>query len=245
MAIEIEENPAPGSYPLLTGNLFALDAWCRFLRPPFDPAAIRLVKGETVLISTELRSLADADEIRERTLAIINRLNGALRLFDGIPPLQLEGMVEIASDGQLNRIKEAEVVEAVHLGGIVDAELLGPDGKPKLQPPTRTSPQIWNALAQSNELISEMLDHVGRADNWYEIFKAIECCEDLTGDGEKGLLALMGDRASEVKNLKSTANSYRHASRRASPRHYNLTDGKALLSTIAVTVLTELAARGS
>lgn len=243
MQIEVESSPEPGWYGQITGPQFALDDWCRLLERPYHPVAIRLETGETLFTSQELNDLTDADEVREAALAIVNRLNGAFRLFDEIRPVELQGTVQVTDDGKLHRTMCAEAGSIAYVGARVEAEVIGPDGKVKPQPPQISEPQVWNALAQSNELVSEMLDHLGRADNWYEIFKVIECCEDLVGDGERGLLALMGDRKAEVKKLKITANSFRHSSRRASPRHINLTDGKVLLATVARATLSEIAAK--
>jgi hypothetical protein len=78
-------------------------------------------------------------------------------------------------------------------------------------PPEPSNPQRWLAIAAENELLADALTYFGRSDDWFDIYKALECLE-LKFGGEGKVLALGGASASKIKLLKHTANySKRHA----------------------------------
>lgn len=241
MTEESEPKLPEGWYASLQGDEVDRDDWCHSLNEPFDPVATKLPSGETVLASAEFQALNDAHDVRERALVLIGRLNGAIALWNGARPLRFGGVIRIDSDGKLHRTIFGEAAIELRVTARATGVVIGSDGKPKAPPPpTPSQPQSWNALAQTNDAVSEMLDHFGRADNWYDIYKTIECCEDICGGGEAHLLSLVGDRdrARLVKRLKTTANSYRHNKARGSPRSLTLRDARLVLAEVVRAALT-------
>ena len=114
---------------------------------------------------------------------------------------------------------------------------LGADGQPMPPPPPEPSkPQRWNALADSNDGVSDLLDHFGRADNWIDIYKTMEFSGVLVG-GEHKLLRLLGDTGKDAKALKSWANFFRHAKYPRPTREFTLHEAKPLLASIVQKVL--------
>lgn len=231
--------PKPGWYARIEGDDADLDDWRHSLNEPFDPVAEKLPNGETVLRSTDFEGLADASEVRERALVLIGRLNGALNLWNGTRPVRFAGVYRIDSEGKQHAWIFAEMA-ALEFGRCVmraTAVVFGPDGKPLPPPaPTPSQPQNWNGLAESNDDISDLLDHFGRADNWYDIYKTIEIAEDLVGSEHK-LWKLLADDAQAAKNLKTCANFYRHAKTHR-PRHLlTLVEGKPILAHLVRTLL--------
>ena len=101
---------------------------------------------------------------------------------------------------------------------------LGPDGNPL--PPPRAQPseaQNWSATAQSDGLIEDALIYYGRATDWFDISKALECLILKFGGGrsdgerEKTFKELGWAPKNEIERLKRTANWLRHAQRNRAP----------------------------
>jgi hypothetical protein len=72
--------------------------------------------------------------------------------------------------------------------------------------PVASATQRRIEAARSQDLISDILIFTARADNWFDIFKAMETLEDLIG-GE----SVARSKAPQWKNIKRTANYHRHA----------------------------------
>ena len=231
--------PKPGWYARLQGEDVDLEDWTYSLDEPFDPVALKLPNGETVLRSADFEGLEDASEVRERALVLIGRLNGALNLWNDVRPVKFAGVYRIDDDGNQHAWVFAEMA-AMELGRCVmraTAVVLGSDGKPVPPPPPAPSrPQDWNRLAEENDDISDLLDHFGRADNWYDIYKAIEIAEQVAGGGHK-LWSLLGAEAKASKNLKASANFYRHAKAYRPPALLSLAKAKPILAHVVRTVL--------
>ena len=105
-----------------------------------------------------------------------------------------------------------------------------PDGLPDpLLPPQASEAQRWNAKATTDDDVADLLEQHGKADDWYEMYKAVELAERIAG-GEHKLRQLLGGSAADCKNFKQTANFYRHA---RAPRPNTLTslgEAKSLLN---------------
>ncbi len=85
-----------------------------------------------------------------------------------------------------------------------------------------------------------MLAFAGRADNWFDIYKAVELAKKLAGDTNK-LRTLLGSSAKECENMWRTANSHRHARDTQKPEVLTtLADAKPLLAFIVRSVLNSL-----
>lgn len=222
---------APGWYVEIIGDDFDVFDWEAALKPPFDPAVFKLSDGMAVLRSAEFTDLGDASEVRERAKPMIARLNGALALHAHALPLRFGRVVQIDSLGRRHMTVFGEVglvlgrCRATGHGVTLDR-----DGNPVPPPPPEPSkPQTWIAAAMTHDEVADLLDHLGRADNWYDIYKTIELAERLVG-GEAKLLKLLGTEAAAFKNMRSTANFYRHARAHRPSKLTNLHDAKSMLA---------------
>lgn len=228
------EEARAGWYALLTGDDVDLDDWRYTLNDPFDPVALKLPDGATALRSRDFEGLLDAEAVRARALILIARMNGALAISSGARPVRFGGVVRIHEDGRQDAFAFGEMIAfETRCVARFTAVLLGPDGKPvPPSTPHPSPPQLWNELAEAEDDLSDLLDHFGRSDNWYDIYKTIEIAAHLVG-GEHRLWKVLEPEARQSKNLKQTANFYRHA--RGSPlpaEPVNLRDAKPLLAWI-------------
>lgn len=83
---------------------------------------------------------------------------------------------------------------------------------------------------------ADLLVYAGRADNWFDIYNAVELAERIVG-GNHELPKRLGSAASQVKAMREMANFYRH------PRGFRPTflttqdEAVALLAFVVRTVL--------
>lgn len=232
----------PGWYALLQGDEIDLDYWLHSLKEPFDPVAVKLPDGQTVLRSIDFAGLNNASEVRERALILIGTLNGAMKLSSGARSLIFGGIVKIDESGKqhIHMFMEAALLE--NRFDVMGATLVayGPDGKPlPPPPPVPSKTQIWNRIAQDNDLVSDLLDHFGRADYWYEIYKTIEYARLLVGSDD-ALKNLLGENVN-LENLKRNANFHRHARFPAPKRILSLKEAKSMLGVVVSTTLSAIA----
>ena len=68
------------------------------------------------------------------------------------------------------------------------------------------------AIAEIEELLDDALIDFGRADDWFDIYKCLECLFELYG-GEHEFYKLKWEPKDKIKLAKRTADSYRHAKR--------------------------------
>lgn len=223
-----------GWYAQILGENADLADWKRTLNEPFDPVALQFPDDYTVLTSCEFDGLAAADEVRSKALILIARLNGALRLTANAQPVRLGSIIEVDDEGNrhVTTFLEGFSIALGQATMTATAVLIGADGKPvPPAPPQPSDAQKWVELADKNELVAELLDHFGRADNWYDIYKTIEVAERLTG-GEQGLKTLMGDRARDLKDMRTSANCHRHFRGHKPSRLFTLSESKELLAAV-------------
>ena len=233
----------PGWLVQLTGHEVDLSYWERSLKPPFDPWCERIPRdGHEIwaLRSHVFDGVQNASEVRARAIPLIQRLNGALAMDS--EPLSFQAVMRIHDKGGWDleyfiegtanvRIRSAM---ATAIGEVRDTQgnLIPPS------PPKPSTAQMWIEAAEKDGAIADMLVFAGRADNWPDIYKALELAKLLVG-GKDNLLKLLGDLSEECKNMGETANSHRHARpNRPPPFPTSLTEAKPLLGYIVRTVLT-------
>lgn len=135
--------------------------------------------GETVFL---LRNgnwwhLDSAGEVMADAEQIVRELNGALLLTYGdSKPLKTGGIMRWDANGIEMRIVVAVSAE-IKLDGFRARGTLttgGADGSPSL-PPGRA----WMDQADASDLMSDLLVHIGRASDWFDLFKAIELVQEI------------------------------------------------------------------
>jgi hypothetical protein len=228
---------APGSHQWsasLIGASSDLRSWAEAFCELFDPV-VQLDGERGLLFSSSFQSVSDASELRAAARPLIERLNGIMRLTRAAGPIQFGGATQIDKNGNKHTTVFLESTLAIGaFTGAATLTVLGPDGAPAPPPPpAQTEAQRWNALAQADSLLSDALGHASRADDWFEIYKAIESLEARHG-GEKPLLELGLIPQSDLKRLKRTANAHRHAKRKfdAPGDPVELSEAKLMLHTL-------------
>ena len=72
-------------------------------------------------------------------------------------------------------------------------------------PPEPSNPQRWLSLAAEDDLLADALRYFGRGDDWFDIYKALECLIGRFWRGEEtDFLALGWASADKIKLLKRT-----------------------------------------
>lgn len=90
----------PGWYAILEGEAFDLEDWRQSLKEPFDPVAEQLPDGKTVLRSSAFENLEEPDEVRQRALVLIARMNGAMGLVASARTVRMSGILHIDEEGK-------------------------------------------------------------------------------------------------------------------------------------------------
>ena len=122
------------------------------------------------------------------------------------------------------------------------ATVIGTDGKPVPPPPPQPSEvQKWTTLAENDDLLDDAFIYFGRATDWFDIYKTLECLILRFGGSESAFLALGWASATEVTRLKRTANAARHAKRKFGPppNPISLEDARTLLGQLLRRALKE------
>ena len=98
--------------------------------------------------------------------------------------------------------------------------------------PTLSDPQRWYMAAEKDELLADLLVFLGRPDDWYDLYKALETARDAAvGRGWEDLKAFLGAEVRGFDDLKQTLNHYRHAS-----RHHKLPKSPPTLAEARATI---------
>jgi hypothetical protein len=230
-----EKNNVAGWGVELLGHPYDLADWEESLKAPFDPWVER--HGDAVVLrSSEFGSFSSADEVAERAVPLLENLNGAMQITRSTRPVRFEGIISFDPSGRLHRTIRAAVggVEARGRAAAMGVAL-GPDGEVISPPRPRPSEaQEWATLGESHDLLADALIYYSR-DEWFDIYKAVECLEDWVADGEGGLRNRNWISSTKLKELKQTANSLRHRrGGKHKPSKDVLTKGEArqLLATL-------------
>ncbi|MBC6983510.1 hypothetical protein [Caulobacter sp. 17J80-11] len=206
----------------LVGHDFDLLDWQEELRQPFDPW-VEVIEDQSplyVLRSSIFASSADASEARARAKSLVERLNGAMALARGSEPVQVGAVVEfVQGHHRLHHFLEVQSGRFRMRGAVVDLIVSGPEGAlVPPPPPARSDAQKLNEAAGAvdastldrAELVADLLAQVGRAGNWYEVYKVFELAEKLCG-GKSALKARLESDPERYEIARATANHHRHA----------------------------------
>jgi hypothetical protein len=206
---------------IILGDPVDLGYWARALTPPTDPW-IEMHGEAMVLRSASLGELTASDDVRNRCVAHIERLNGAIALaFDDARPVQFGSVVEVGPNGVFHRhiAPPAGHYEIRGSSAVIATINIGPDGKP-IHPHSRVP--AWAEQAEQDDLLDDALIYFGRPIDWFDIYKALECLILRFGgrkkkEREKVFNSLGWADPDEITRLKRTANAARHARKRFKP----------------------------
>jgi len=208
---------------VLGGHAFDLELWREAFKQPFDPLDpwVMETKFGPILRSSQLDGAATASAAYERAKALMDEVNGAMRASRRTETVRLEGIVEILSDETVRRQLFEQTGEVLRLKGRAVGGI-GLDGAPEPPKPDEPSePQQWLSIAAEDDLLADALTYFARGDDWFDVYKALECLEMRFGGARKGQVerfrGLGWADPDKIKLLKQTANSGRHARKKFDP----------------------------
>jgi hypothetical protein len=206
----------------IQGNEADIAHWKAALKEPFEPW-VESHGDETLLRSAAFDELKSAKQVRDRAVALIDRLNGAMALSRDSGPVRFAGVTQFMPDGIRHRTIFPEGVEAKLRVGTLNVTVTGPDGRPIPTLPRPSDVQVWARLAEADDLLDDALIYFGTATEWFDIYKTLETLILRFGAGkkqsqkEKAFLSLNWAPEDDIARLKRTANWARHAKRRFEP----------------------------
>jgi hypothetical protein len=141
----------------------------------------------------------------------MGEVNGAMRANRRTGIVRLEAIAEVFSDGACRRhlFAQLRVTDARDRASMVF--VVGGPEKPA-PPPEPSKPQRWLSISAEDDLLADALTYFARGDDWFDVYKALECLEMRFG-GEEEFRSLGWADKGKIKLLKRTANSGRHAGR--------------------------------
>jgi hypothetical protein len=168
---------------------------------------------------------------------LIERLNGALFLDRSTQAVKFGGAARIGEDGDVIVTVSATVNVQGRSRASAIAEVISADGtRTERSPPSMSAVQRLAAAADVDDELGDLLAHLARADNWYDLYKTIEFLERI-GRGEHELAKSLDEISSKVKLAKSTANFYRHARAHRPPAPSTFGDAKAIVAEAITRIL--------
>ena len=171
----------------------------------FDPYLTQ-VKSTRAICCAAFNGLTDPSEVRDIAESIVSVLRGAVELVSDPRPLAVGSVFRVWKEGRIDAFISASFPARLRIiGHPAKITVCDSSGNVVEPPPTPTTAQQWIALALNDEDIADLLTFFGRADNWFDLYKAIEMAEKIVG-GEHALRAHFPN----LKLIKTTANSYRH-----------------------------------
>jgi hypothetical protein len=218
---------------MLAGDPLDLEDWRETLKQSFDPW-VTTAEARLILRSSRLDGEAKPIAAYERAKALMDEVNGALRASRRTGIVRLDGVAEVFHDGRCRPVAIEQMVSAVRIREGFVATLLGADGKPKPDPAPRPSEvQRWLSIAAEDDLLADALTYFARGDDWFDVYKALECLEMRFG-GEEEFRSLGWADKGKIKLLKRTANSGRHARKKFDPPPHPMerTEARDLLAQL-------------
>lgn len=213
----------------MNGDATTLKAWSAIFT---DRAQALVIEEETLdgprrhhLHSASFDGLPDT-EIRPAAIELLNNMNGAAMVSDGLRAVTLGDLVEVLADGTRAQLRKVTV--DFQFG----TEWLAAVSTGSKGPPVEHDARRWLRLAMSDSNVSEALTYFIRSESWFDIYKAFEVIRADLGD-EKAMAQVANTSVAKVKQLRQAANFYRHARgvpKLAQPMHHP--EAQALLRQV-------------
>lgn len=157
--------------------------------------------SEYFLCSPDFEGVQDPEEIGARAAALLSRMNGVMKVFEGAELVSLGEVWGVRADG--SRV------------GFIGGHLRGRSRMYAVltkqgEPPPIPDVQRWFALSDADNDVADALEHFARSDDWFDFYKTLEILQDALG-GREVIWQRGWATREEVNNLAKTANFYRHA----------------------------------
>jgi hypothetical protein len=199
----------------IQGDSIDLDDLRRSLIPPFDPWVEDVSQEDAeaglVLRSSTWDALTVACEVNAQAGRMIDILNGAKPLQDrDSKPFIMGGLIRFDETGKRHYMLIAGAGHFKLEGCRLRAFGVVGDGPPA--PPQESELQRWIKSAETDEHRAELFVHLGRLDNWFDIYKAAELLKKIVG-GKHALERILTatDEWNVMEKVWLTANYNRHA----------------------------------
>jgi hypothetical protein len=171
----------------LKGEKFDLEDFPSLLRSP--EYTVIEENGSYYLKSSDFDSLSSADEVRERAIAIIDMLNGAMKLhihnFRGVFE---DGVTLIKEDG--SRHHYAYLGGTIAARAKVSATVTTSNGTQQIAPQP-SNVESWLSLAKGDKAVADSL-HFFRENTWGSLYKVYEIIKDDVGGKKKQSRRMVG-----------------------------------------------------
>ncbi|BBF91750.1 hypothetical protein [Blastochloris tepida] len=192
---------------ILGGKQSDIEDWALCLGNGFDPCVER-VQNDFILRSSTFDSIDNAEDLKTKAAALIDTLNGALSLDQNSGRVEFGGAAAFR-DGNVNRTIFAEIHEGLRVKARATATVIDRDGNFVTQKPQPSTVQNWISKIHKDELLEDALIFFGRASDWFDLYKSLECLIRRFGS-EQAFFEWAGPE-SQARLLKQTANWHRHA----------------------------------
>jgi hypothetical protein len=230
----------------LLGERFDLDDLREGLRPPFDPWVEEYQDGaqtRLLLRSNAWSELTSTGEMMAEAVRLIDHINGVLLVGQSdAQPISHGITLRFLEDGTRVPVLIAGSAQ-ITLGGCRVRGRVVVETPRSFKEPAASVMQERLQKADCQTVISDLLTFIIRADNWFDLFKAMESVERLIG-GEAAAQAL----SSEWKRVRRTANRHRHApsaKHTLPPKPPTIPEARNVVIGVARQVIDEYASAGS
>lgn len=226
------------------GQSIDLDDLRELLPAPCDTWVEEYNDGERdrlLLRSSGWVAINDSDEATEYAKGLLDRVNAGLRMLrSDTVPLSFGGIFRFGDDGNrlavtLNLSVNCSVTSRSRARMSLVSTLAGNVVEQAASPL-----QLWLKRASTDVVTSDLLAFLARADNWFDLYKAMECVEKLVGGSKRAI-----SNHSDWERVRQTANYHRHAPAPQRPlpkRPVTLVEAQAILFPVASQVLNDLCA---
>lgn len=197
----------------IEGHEFDLAHLEATLRPEFTPTVQRLAASQNalVLLSPSFDEQPDAASVRVEARRLVALLNGTVAIEQRGAPLKAGRVFSI--EGGLLRVHaflEAEPI--VSRSFFYPATLSAIDAHGNPVPPPPPSPSFAQRvveLASKDQEVAYLLHATGRADNWFDLYNALDVLPHVAGSKADWSL-LLGSDERAYRDVRQEANGHRH-----------------------------------
>lgn len=227
---------------VLDGDDGTLANWEKLLDPGFDPIIQRLPDtGEIALRSEEFEEFSSAKDVHGFAVNLINDINGSVKSICNTGRVEVGSICEIRKNGSTQQYVFL-VGQMVEVGDIAAIITVSTGGKPPIPQPSMV--QKWVKLALQDDIVSDMLKHIGDETSWYNLYKAYEGVRALS-NRTGGLHNKPWAPESMQSNFRHTANRMRHgrshpAWKNAPPHPMPISEAQRFIQSMVYGIMGEL-----
>ena len=192
----------PGWFVQLAGRDADLEEWKRALKRPLELWIEEIPNGDNIIIalrSEKLNAARDYADARAHVQSILQVLGGVQKLV-GLSPLNGQTLARIDRDGKLNFYPE------------LNDELCVRD-RFDIHPEKGNIVGILFEKAKKDNRFCELLIHIGRSDNFYDIYKSAEIIDKIfcgQHSVKNKLNQIKSGYGKQYSSWKSRLNDHRH-----------------------------------